>query len=233
MKNVFLVPTNKPSRLIKSKINNIIVLEPINVTINTKYWEYINIYITNNEEIKEGDWFIDDNQIFKCNYIKIGYWNFGESNNSDAICSEFRKHEIENCKKIIITTDKDLIKDGVQAIDGLNRPIANAVLFDDYTKDVYSVSFSAKKDKQILELEEDAEKEYGETKEDLVSDLDKIMYKCYMSGVEFGAKWQAERMYTEEQILKMLEYAVHESRMQDDKAEYHIVNETIFEFKKK
>jgi len=35
------------------------------------------------------------------------------------------------------------------------------------------------------------------------------------------------------EVLKMIEYAVHESRMQDDKTEEHIINETIFEFKKK
>jgi hypothetical protein len=42
-------------------------------------------------------------------------------------------------------------------------------------------------------LEDAAEKEYGESKNNLVSDLDKIMYKCYMSGVDFGAKWQSEQ----------------------------------------
>ena len=47
-----------------------------------------------------------------------------------------------------------------------------------------------------------------------------------------GAKWSQERSYSEEEVLKMLEYAVHESRMQDDKMEDYIVNETIFEFKK-
>jgi hypothetical protein len=45
-------------------------------------------------------------------------------------------------------------------------------------------------------------------------------------------KLQQERSYSEEEVLKMLEYAVHESRMQDDKMEDYIVNETIFEFKR-
>jgi hypothetical protein len=35
------------------------------------------------------------------------------------------------------------------------------------------------------------------------------------------------------EVLKMLEYAVHESRMQDDKTEEYIVNEIISEFKNK
>ena len=35
------------------------------------------------------------------------------------------------------------------------------------------------------------------------------------------------------EVLKMLEYDVHESRMQDDKTEEYIVNEIISEFKNK
>jgi len=56
-----------------------------------------NMYITNDEEIKEGDWCIDviHNTICK--------------RNSD----NYRKQY----KKIILTTDKDLISDGVQSID--------------------------------------------------------------------------------------------------------------------
>jgi len=46
-------------------------------------------------------------------------------------------------------------------------------------------------------------------------------------------KWQQERSYSEEEVKKMLEYAVHESRMQDDKSEEYIINETIFEYKNK
>jgi len=56
-----------------------------------------NIYITSDEEIKEGDW----------------YYYFG-------FIIKYEKDEntlTPNCKKIILTTDQDLIKDGVQAID--------------------------------------------------------------------------------------------------------------------
>ena len=53
------------------------------------------IYITSDEEIKEGDWFWkpDCNMIFR---------------------AEYTPHK--GCQKIILTTDQDLIKDGVQAI---------------------------------------------------------------------------------------------------------------------
>ena len=58
-----------------------------------------NIYITSDEEIKIGDWCLCRliMKPFKC--IGDEYWN-----NIDE-------------KKIILTTDQDLIKDGVQSID--------------------------------------------------------------------------------------------------------------------
>lgn len=61
------------------------------ITLNPQH-----IYITSDEEIKGGDWFWkpDYNMIFKAKYTPhIG------------------------CKKVILTTDEDLINDGVQKID--------------------------------------------------------------------------------------------------------------------
>jgi len=56
-----------------------------------------NIYITSDEEIKDGDWFLtDDKRVEKC-------------------APDWRAREWH--KKIILTTDQDLIIDGVQAID--------------------------------------------------------------------------------------------------------------------
>jgi len=105
---VIMLPTEKGTSSIAKSINhNILSLYNKN---DDKYNQWINqnLYITSDDEIKEGDWFIDNNQIFKCNDIKLGYWNVGESNKSDAISSEFRKHEIDNCKKIIATTDTNI-----------------------------------------------------------------------------------------------------------------------------
>jgi hypothetical protein len=99
MKNIHVLPTDKPSRLQKNKYNKFFLSEePKSYSDCTNQ----NIYITSDEEIKEADgsWIIDlrTNKIAKNinNHIKV--WN-------------------ENCKKIILTTDQDLIKDGVQAID--------------------------------------------------------------------------------------------------------------------
>jgi hypothetical protein len=72
------------------------------------------IYITNEEEINEGDWcLLDQNvgtsvgyEILKCEEsdTENGWYVFGEMKTG-------------RCKKIILTTDLDLIKDGVQYID--------------------------------------------------------------------------------------------------------------------
>jgi hypothetical protein len=96
MKNIHILPTPNPSRL---WINNLLqgkleLSKEILVGSNTAQ----NIYITSDEEIKEGDYCISkiNNKIFK----------------------KEKKDIIDDlCKKIILTTDQDLIKDGVQAID--------------------------------------------------------------------------------------------------------------------
>jgi hypothetical protein len=62
------------------------------------------IYITSDEEIKEGDWVyrFNSKDIFKVDSFLLHLLKLGST---------------ETCKKIILTTDQDLIADGVQAID--------------------------------------------------------------------------------------------------------------------
>ena len=91
MKNIHVLPTDKPSRLFEIDGHLIINREQL---IQPKY--YRNIYITSNEEIKEGDWCIDEDGLKKC------------TAHAGAMNHYFQK--------IILTTDTDLIKDGVQEI---------------------------------------------------------------------------------------------------------------------
>jgi hypothetical protein len=110
MKNIFLLPTEKPSRLHLGNSGLVLcdlVFNP--TTINSQ-----NIYITSDEEIKEGDWLFSSktNNIFKADSIE-----YLESHN---MIEDFDKSFYINSKyskKIILTTDQDLIKDGVQSID--------------------------------------------------------------------------------------------------------------------
>jgi hypothetical protein len=108
MKNIHLIPTDKPSRLYKQ--TGALSLDTISDTSNDGISINQNIYITSDEEIKEGDWVIQVNfektniQLIQC----ITKFQTKIANDKDG---SFTKN------KIILTTDQDLIKDGVQAID--------------------------------------------------------------------------------------------------------------------
>ena len=127
MKNVFLIPTEKPSRLLcnhtlKSfcfqKEENGMFVNDGKVS-GASFWSIEkaknngfnpqHIYITSDEKITSSkDWFIDikDNR----NHLhQVGY--------SLDSYEWIEQHNPQYFKKIILTTDQDLIKDGIQAID--------------------------------------------------------------------------------------------------------------------
>jgi hypothetical protein len=213
MKNIFLIPTENSSRL--SIKDGVLILHRQQWRKGTQ-----NIYITSDEEIKEGDWFLNDmNILFKAgkNYIENP-----------------AKEVYIGHKKIILTTDPKLIEDGVQAIDDdfLEWFVKNTSceevevshllksIFDPKTNEKYPVvqhrHFDL--DKMICEykyeiiipkeeykqetLEEFAERFYGE--EEIVNDYDISGY--LQSAFLTGAKWQQERSYSEEEknLLEML-----------------------------
>jgi hypothetical protein len=93
MKNIHVLPTDKPSRLIIQNGNKLILgNEEYSIIENRQH-----IYITSDEEIKEGD------------------WHYNLALNSVEKTTNFDNGLLQ--EKIILTTDGDLIKDGVQAID--------------------------------------------------------------------------------------------------------------------
>jgi len=101
MKNIHLLPTDKPSRLI---LQNTKLLLSKYKEVNEGFSEFNqNIYITSDEEIKEGDWILD-------NLI---------ANKKPIIVTKELLEDglLKEDKKIILTTDQDLIKDGVQSIN--------------------------------------------------------------------------------------------------------------------
>lgn len=107
MKNIYLSPTDKPSRLFIIDKSKMFLSEPpylsfskvggrVHKIEDSELYQPQNIYITNDEEIKEGDWtyFISTNEI-----VKVPKGGF--------------KGKV--CKKIILTTDQSL--DSVQSIN--------------------------------------------------------------------------------------------------------------------
>ena len=111
MKNIYLLKTDKKSRLCVTT-EPVGEYDPLNPQFNShkvKWLLYdeprgsnkrisaINIYITNDEEPTKGDWV----------YSLRGFvGKFGEFENS----------YFKECKKIILTTDKMLVDDGVEQI---------------------------------------------------------------------------------------------------------------------
>jgi hypothetical protein len=193
MKNVHILPTDKPSRLH--------LIEDV-LTFTNKYKtsvcdSEVNIYITSDEEIKEGDWCFDINgKIFKHeNHFPI---SIGQ-------------------RKIILTTDPDLIADGVQSINDkfLEWFIANPsyeeveveklkctgqcwkFIESDYKKTCLS-GCELKEYKIIIPQEEPKQ----ETLEEFIKSQPYYGYCTteYKEGIEVGAKWQSERMYSEEDL---------------------------------
>ena len=145
MKNIHVISTNKPSRLIiySTLVNDFRLLaEP------TKDWKHKkHIYITSDEETKDGDLCYDliENDIIKRS-------NFPDIN------GYFRKF----CRKIILTTDPDLIKDGVQSIDDtflkwfVKNPNCEIVeITHQLHKDepLYKIIIPQEKPKQLTDLE--------------------------------------------------------------------------------
>ena len=104
MKNIHVLPTDKPSRLyIGDNQNFVFGMIQTSIQSRNDYFTNQHIYITSDEEIKDGDY---------CIITDI----------ESVLYGQFEKHRgayqrNDQWKKIILTTDGDLIKDGVQAPD--------------------------------------------------------------------------------------------------------------------
>jgi hypothetical protein len=96
-KNIHLLSTLKPSKLYFN--NGILILDSIEDKCYVEETKNQHIYITSDKEIKEGDW---------CYHPLL--------KGGSIIQSKFDNPN-STMKKIILTTDDQLIKDGVQAID--------------------------------------------------------------------------------------------------------------------
>lgn len=103
-KNIHVLPTDgkKASYLAFDRNKKLRFSEWSHPYASVGGWVALHIYITNSEEIKEGDWCLNEDDFDKHLLFK-----------ADSL---FFDTGLE-AKKIILTTDQDLIKDGVQAID--------------------------------------------------------------------------------------------------------------------
>jgi hypothetical protein len=190
MKNIHVLKTSKPSKLLKDLVDKTYQFKK-EVSFGNRIELPLNIYITSYEEIKEGDWVITYNGLLA------------------KVITEFEWH-FKNSKKIIITTDQDLIKDGVQAIDDdflewfVKNPSCEWVDFWKYMLGEYSTMTKEESKQETLEeavdrasLLEFPIKEWYRS-----DDYNREEITAARDGFKRGAKWQAERMYSEEEVLK-------------------------------
>ena len=107
MKNIYIIPTDKPSSLFIIDKSKMLLSKPpylsftkvggkVHKVEGSKLYQPQCVYITSDEKIKEGDWAI---------------YHSGE------VIQYLVKLNTDNLKKVILTTDLELIADGVQAID--------------------------------------------------------------------------------------------------------------------
>ena len=260
MKNIHLIPTDNYSQLVNStsKYGGLFL---------SKYYSpmkdmgdsYQNIYITYDEEIKEGDWCYYLNNLGGGNTVCQAYKHsedkrmlFDNGNHNRKIGEGITPLSGE-CKKIILTTNQDLIKDGVQSIDDeflewlvknpscekvevvkeMYMPQLNGKISDgkithelslnpsDNTLPFYKIIIPQEEPKQEIDMSKyisgidpyDTQETLEEAANKYVEDFELSFYDTVeeipvkeIAKKDFieGAKWQAERMYSEKEVLAML-----------------------------
>jgi hypothetical protein len=191
MKNIHVLPTDKPSRLAYDFDKLILNSKLLSPTL----YKNQNIYITSDEGIKDGDWCFGMDGIFQYK---------GKVNLPD----------VELPKKIILTTDQDLIKDGVQAIDDeflewfVKNPSCESVKIE-------SLNIGNSKVGYVICKPQEEPKQ--ETLEEIILPIGDFIIEnttpiqgadgayYHYSEVCKLLKLQAERMYSEEEVRKLLE----------------------------
>ena len=116
MKNIFLSPTDKPSRFSLNSIGKYHLTNQLHT--NSRNFTNQYIYITSDEEIKDGYYsFYPPFGVGKNIFIGGELCFHIESKDGKGSFTQRTYQTLDKNKKIILTTDQDLIKDGVQGID--------------------------------------------------------------------------------------------------------------------
>jgi hypothetical protein len=254
MKNIHVLPTDKPSSYVTNYMEQ------------NMQWQ--NIYITTDEEIKPNVYALINGVLCKTELLKsrIVSRQLVGGATMDICKSEY--------SKIILTTDQDLIKDGVQAIDDeflqwfVNNPTCEEVyITNDYEQvnqdnpitrgstnvfHKYKIIIPQEEPKQdysgvhirhCYQGEYEDGCKYGEddcpakpqeaAKESFKNSEYLYDFPKYELGFIKGAKWQAERMYSEEDMHKA--YCAGSdfdmSCLKDE--QYYMFKEWFEQFKKK
>ena len=198
MKNIHLIPTdNEQHSIVRKNTGLLLIQTPRKEYSGTK----LNLYITSDEQPKHNDYYtIDGKKIYYCNTLNPTRNN--------------------HYKKIILTTDQDLIKDGVQSIG------------DEYLEwyiwgiNYYKTIIPKEEPKQ--ETLEEAAKKYAEGKSSV-----EVFQEAHIIDFNNGAKWQAERMYSEEEVNEIIAEAWNSYEDNEGETFTEARKRIIEQFKKK
>ncbi len=255
MKNIHVLPTDKPSRLFLNRNNYTFFLNEQFDYGSPKIYAH-NIYITSeNKDINENDYIITKD----CRLVQVSY---------------LLSKDLEGASNVILTTDQELIKDGVQAIDDeflewfVKNPSCDSVdveyfVFrnsrlqveyeiiipseepkDKCCEDVNGFYLGTTCPKCNKPFRSIVKKPKQETLEEAFKNTylgEKISFNSDIGkSFEIGANWQAERMYSEEDMkdyaLKCVKTSVFNGDFISDNLKEHIVqnnNKQFEEFKNK
>jgi hypothetical protein len=246
MGNIHVLPTDKPSRIYLIKSNNRLGITSNNPEFTENFGsgtQNQNIYITSDEEIKEGDFVIHNSNIYEVIVNKKLYISVKELNHIDI--------REDLCKKIILTTDQNLIANGVQSIDDtflewfVENPSCESVEINsekihigwepDYSFEDKGIEGSKKSYQTFYKIiipKEEPKKEFpqigtkewndlasqyfgGKSKQEILEAFSKeVLEDEFFANIsehrkaerfiELGANWQAERMYSEEEVIEII-----------------------------
>jgi hypothetical protein len=290
MKNVHVLSTDKLIKsagdLVKDKYGSIHIFTKNDGKEYGKTTTKLNIYITDNSEIKEGNYVVVSCSEIEIEEVRlvIGYYN------EQFLFDDRGQIHMDYCKKIILTTDPQLIADGVQPIDneflewfvknpscefvetqcsgrnciedfGCTKEGCNGVepleiiipqetiqqfiekhgiteqqLIDGYKQGLDLIFENASKITKQETLEEAAEKE-AECRYPVLTHPSQnnspytASKETFKHGVRFGANWQAERMYSEEEV-KLISFSAMDYK-QDRIINYTEKVKWFDQFKKK
>ena len=205
MKNIHVLPTDKPSRLYLNGFQRLVLDDKIEIADDNSFTNQ-HIYITNSEEIKDAKWIIHNGKIHEVTKNKGLYISVKEVIHIDI--------RANLCKKIILTTDPDLIKDGVQVIDDeflewfVKNPSCEEVEVENIPNNNWGFDLEEPMNLgyKIIIPKEELKQETLE--EDLLNIAIQLVGDNNITTIkEFLVKhkWQAERMYSEEDLKEAFE----------------------------
>jgi hypothetical protein len=210
MRNIHILPTDKPSELYLTSVKKLVYTKGY-IAIAEEGQVNQNIYITNSEEIKVGDWILDT----EFNLVEVAIYNHS-------------KLKID-WKKIILTTDQNLIKNGVQPISDeflewfVKNPSCEEVevreeevfvgFIDGNGKkpiydDEYKIIILKEEPKQET-LEEVAERELNYI-HDATRNFDFDL--GFKTGCLIGYKQQNNNLYSEEDMIRFANFYMEERK---------------------